>query len=201
MKFKLVPVKKVLKKKYKGNVYDLTVKDNHSYNIDGIIVHNSVCSTRIMTGCGVPQLKAIYDCAYAVDIPIIADGGIRNSGDIVKALVFGADVVMIGRLFSGTEQTPGKIKFIDNKMYKEYRGSASMECKIANKLENNNIEGISTMVEYKGDLEGIINKLLDGIRSGMSYIGAKDIVEMRDAKYNVVTVSGKKEADPHIYPM
>lgn len=106
MKFKLTEIHTLETKPYEGPVYDLTVENDESYNIDGIVVHNSACSTRIKTGCGVPQLSAIGDCAKC-SIPIIADGGCKTPGDVCKAIAAGASMVMLGGMLAGTDETPG----------------------------------------------------------------------------------------------
>ena len=133
MNFKLVSIKNIEVKECKEKTYDLTVENDHSYNIQGIVVHNSACSTRRETGVGVPMITSIQDVvktAQLHDIPVIADGGIRSAGDIAKALAAGADAVMIGSMFAGTQESPGDV-YQDQKMYmyKVYRGSASFEAK------------------------------------------------------------------------
>jgi IMP dehydrogenase len=141
----------------------------------------SMCTTRIVTGCGVPQLSAIIDCAEVgrkFDIPIIADGGIRYSGDIVKALAAGASSVMIGSLFAGTTEAPGDIKRIRREQFKEYRGMASKDAQVGWKggvPEGTAPEGESTIVRYKGKVKHIANDLIGGIRSGMTYNNASNL--------------------------
>lgn len=202
---RLKPIISIKKKYYKGKVYDLTIKDNHSYNINGIIVHNSLCTTRIMTGVGIPQVTAIQD-VYEVTqgkIPIIADGGIRTAGDVAKALALGADTVMLGSLLAGTKETPGNVVRIGNfpneQLMKKYRGSASQESKIDRNESDENIEGQSKMIVYKGKVKRIIHAIEDGVRSSMSYVGAKDLDEFR-AKVDFVrvTLAGQVEAQPHL---
>src|ERR1035437_1310759 len=129
---KLITITSIEKKHYTGKVYDLMVAGNHSYNINGIVVHNSLCTTRVKTGFGVPNVTSLEDCisggieSTGIDIPIIADGGIRSSGDIAKALAIGANTVMLGSLLSGTQESPGAIIEKSNGLYKRYRGSASL---------------------------------------------------------------------------
>ena len=137
----------------------------------------SICSTRIQTGHGVPTLQSVLDCAQSEkDIPIIADGGIRNSGDIVKALAAGADFVMLGSLLAGSEESPGKIIHNDDgKRYKIYRGMASKEAQIDWRGHTASIEGVSSRVRYRGPIKPIIEELVTGIRSGLSYSGVENI--------------------------
>lgn len=159
----------------------------------------SMCETRIRTGVGVPQLHAIIECAGAVDIPVIADGGIRSSGDIAKALAAGAQTVMLGSLLAGTLETPGGIINIGhNVKVKKYHGSASAEQKRQSGVPVRHIEGASTTVEYKGPVENIITELMDGVRSAMSYVGARTLDEFRHkASFMKITNAGLTEAYPH----
>lgn len=169
----------------------------------------SLCTTRIVTGHGVPQLSAIEDCAAATrhhGVSIIADGGIRNSGDCVKALAFGADMVMIGSLFAGTKESPGKAVQLQNEegLYywaKEYRGMASREAREAvSKTDTSYVpEGEATYVKVKGSVEPIIQQLVGGIRSGLSYSGAQDLKELQQyAQYVTITGNGMTESKPHL---
>jgi isopentenyl diphosphate isomerase/L-lactate dehydrogenase-like FMN-dependent dehydrogenase len=108
MKFKLKPITKINKFHYKGKVHDLTVNKNHSYNVFNIIVHNSICSTRTQTGFGVPLLTAVEDCAAVKDNSLlVADGGMKNAGDLMKAIAFGADLCMLGKMLAATDLAPG----------------------------------------------------------------------------------------------
>lgn len=167
----------------------------------------SMCTTRIMAGAGVPQVTAVMDVYEAAQgrIPVCADGGIRISGDIVKAIGAGADTVMIGSLFSGTAETPGKIIEKDGKKYKEYRGMASylatvkkMELDGKKKEEVVHVEGEMTLVEYKGSVIPIVNKLIGGLASGMTYVGA-DCLERIKGKVDFISISGAgiKESIAH----
>lgn len=168
----------------------------------------SICITRVVSGFGVPQLSAIMDVAEVLkpyNVPIVADGGIRGSNDIVKALAAGAHAVMLGNLLSGTEETPGEIVKINNKLYKSYRGMAS---KSANETRRNldtenyafdsTPEGVESLVEYKGSCRKIIEKLIGGLRSGMSYAGAYTIKDLQEnAEFIQITNSGIRESNYH----
>lgn len=157
----------------------------------------SLCTTRIRTGHGVPQLTAISDCYSATlgtGIPIIADGGICSSGDIVKAMAAGADTVMIGGLFAGTNETPGDV--VDG--FKVYRGMASREAQMDWKGSVSVVEGEAKRVAVRGPVAPIINDLVDGIRSGFSYSGASDLYELRNkATFIQVTHATQVENLPH----
>lgn len=159
----------------------------------------SLCTTRIETGNGVPQLTALIDVADIRDqlqrnsdgrvYSIIADGGIKNAGDIVKALCF-ADMVMVGNLFAGAEETPGQILSIEGKTYKEYVGSSTHK--------SNHIEGVAALVATKGKYEDILRKLLEGLRSGCSYQGVESIGQLQEGpEFIRITNAGLKESHPH----
>lgn len=160
----------------------------------------SMCTTRIITGCGVPQLTAIALCAEAAEpygVPIIADGGIRTSGDMVKAFAAGASTIMLGSMLSGTIETPGDI--VNGR--KQYRGMASKKAQISwrgDMPEGMAPEGESTFVNVKGHLETVISELTGGIRSGMSYVNATSISEIREkAKFMAMTANGISESRAH----
>lgn len=174
----------------------------------------SICITRVVTGSGVPQLTAIIDSvkiAKKYDIPVISDGGTRTSGDMTKALAAGASSVMIGSMFGGTDESPGKTLIKNGKKYKMYRGMASFAASLGRKYRENtemNIEsddlndyvpeGVEAMVPYKGSVVEIIRQLVGGVRSGLSYCGAKTINEMYErAEFIKITTSGFKESQPH----
>jgi IMP dehydrogenase len=172
----------------------------------------SICTTRVVAGVGVPQMTAIMDCAEEArkhDIPIIADGGIKYSGDITKALAGGADSVMIGSLFAGTEESPGETILFQGRTYKVYRGMGSIEAmKEGSKdryfqteveLENELVpEGIVGRVPYRGSLAAVIYQLIGGLRSGVGYLGCKDIGELRiKSRFMEVTGAGLREAHVH----
>ncbi len=160
----------------------------------------SVCTTRIKTGFGVPNLTAIQECAK-VDRSIVADGGIRASGDIVKALAFGADFVMIGGMLAGTRPTPGKIIEKNGKKFKQYRGMASFEAQqefMGGVPEWKTAEGVAVDVPYREDEESIIADIIGGLRSGLTYGGAASIHELqRKMSYVLVTQAGRIESLAH----
>ena len=156
----------------------------------------SLCTTRIKTGFGVPNLTSIRDIHPHAKV-VMADGGIRNSGDIAKALAFGANCVMLGSLLSGTEETPGRlIQTYDGTLFKKYAGAASLETKSKHGQKQRNIEGVSTTVPYKGGVKYILEDLIDGLRSALSYGGATCIKDFKP-DYNIVTLAGMVEATPH----
>jgi IMP dehydrogenase len=181
-------------------------QDLCDWGVDGIRVgigNGSLCETRIRTGVGIPQSTAILD-VYSVcdtyDVPMVADGGIRNIGDVCKGLGCGADTIMLGSLLSGTKETPGDISKVglwpNEKLYKKYRGSASVESKL-DRGEDTNVEGNSKVISYKGKTKRIINDIMDGLKSSMSYVGASNLEEYRSmVEFIKVTQSGVKEAFP-----
>lgn len=181
---------------------------------DGIKVGigpGSICTTRIIAGCGVPQLSAIYDAAHAIKgsgIPVIADGGLRYSGDCVKALAAGGDSVMIGSMFAGTEESPGETIIYNGRKFKTYRGMGSIDAmKSGSKdryfqsdVNNDNKlvpEGIVGRVPFKGSLSETVYQLVGGIRAGMGLCGAKDIPSLKKAKFVRITSNGVAESHPH----
>lgn len=160
----------------------------------------SLCTTRIMTGFGVPTLQAISDLheAHGHAISIIGDGGIKNSGDIVKSLAAGADAVMLGHLLAGTDEAPGNIIKANDVLYKVYRGSASFGDKALRGEETRNVEGEEALVPYKGSVRRVVSGLLDGVRSGFSYGGASSIHELQEhAEFVEITAHGFAESLPH----
>ena len=171
----------------------------------------SICTTRVVAGVGVPQLSAVYDVACALEgtgVPLIADGGLRYSGDVVKALAAGGCSVMIGSLVAGTEESPGDTIIFNGRKFKSYRGMGSLEA-----MENGSKdryfqadtkdvkklvpEGIAGRVPYKGTLQEVIYQLAGGLRSGMGYCGAKDIEALHGAKFVRITNAGVLESHPH----
>jgi len=171
----------------------------------------SICTTRIQTGHGIPTFQAVLDCYEAKqehldngkDWPaayIIADGGIKNSGDIVKSLAAGADFVMLGSMLSGTKESPGKVIIQDGKKIKRYNGMASKEAQKSWKGTYNSIEGVSSFVPYKGTTSKVINEIMSNVRSGMSYSGANTLQELIDnAVFRKQTSSSHVEGNPHIF--
>jgi IMP dehydrogenase len=172
----------------------------------------SICTTRIVTGFGVPQLTAIIECAEAgraFHIPIIADGGIRNSGDMTKALAAGASTIMAGGLLAGTDESPGATVIREDRRYKIVRGMASLSANMDRKmLVNGELaieewgevvpEGVEAIVPYKGALADILHQLVGGLRSGLSYAGAHSIEELwQAAEFIKITPSGIQESHPH----
>ncbi|TAN32703.1 IMP dehydrogenase [Patescibacteria group bacterium] len=174
----------------------------------------SICTTRVVSGVGMPQLTAIMDVAETVramgsQTPLIADGGIKNSGDIVKALAAGASSVMMGNMFAGTDEAPGRVEFLNGRMYKVYRGMGSLEamdrgskdrygqCDVS---EKNKLvpEGVSGRVPYKGHVARIIFQLAGGVKSGMGYLGARTIPALQQkAEFIKISSSGVRENHPH----
>jgi IMP dehydrogenase len=157
----------------------------------------SLCTTRIKTGFGVPNVTSLQDCAKTVSVPIIACGGIRSSGDIAKALAVGANSVILGSLLAGTKEAPGAIIEKNNGLYKRYRGAASLETKSIHGQATRNVEGESTIVPFKGGVKFIVEGLLDGLRSALSYAGADNLNKF-NPNYVVVTSAGQNEAKPHL---
>ncbi len=171
----------------------------------------SICTTRVIAGIGVPQLSAIFDVAKAINgsgVPVIADGGIRYSGDIVKALAAGAHSIMAGSLFAGTEESPGDTIIYQGRKFKTYRGMGSIEAMQAGSKDRyfqdmeEDIkklvpEGISGRVPYKGTLSEVLYQLVGGLRAGMGYCGARNIEELQQAKFVRITHAGVVESHPH----
>lgn len=175
-------------------------KDLQEWGADGLRVGiggGSLCTTRMKTGFGVPNVTCLQEITSVANVPVMADGGIRNSSDIAKALALGASSVMLGSLISGTEESPGQIIEKPNGLYKRYRGSASLETKVAHGQEARNVEGESTIIPYKGGVKFIIEGLLDGVRSALSYGGAHNLSEFFP-KIIQITNSGIIEAKPHL---
>ena len=161
----------------------------------------SICSTRIQTGHGVPTLQSIIDCARTDrDAILIADGGIKNSGDIVKALAAGADVVMLGSLLAGTDETPSEtFRDRDGRCFKAYRGMASAEAQKAWRGKTCSLEGVSTTIPCKGSVKNVVEELLTGVRSGLSYSGARDISELQSkARFILQSHAASIESSTHI---
>jgi IMP dehydrogenase len=171
----------------------------------------SICTTRIVTGAGVPQVTAIAEASTVCDaagVPLIADGGIKYSGDVVKALAAGAHAVMIGSLFAGTEESPGETVLYQGRTFKEYRGMGSLGAMkrgssdryFQDEFDERKLvpEGIEGRVPYKGPLSGLIGQLVGGLRAGMGYTGCRDIESLRrDARFVRITAAGLRESHAH----
>jgi IMP dehydrogenase len=177
----------------------------------------SICTTRVVAGVGVPQVTAVYEAALAArpaGVPVIADGGLQYSGDIVKALVAGADTVMIGGLFAGVEEAPGELVFMNGKQYKTYRGMGSLGAmqKRGNQsfsrdryfaddvLSDDKLvpEGIEGQVPYRGPLSGVAHQLVGGLRAGMGYAGTATVAALQErGQLTRITSAGLTESHPH----
>ena len=171
----------------------------------------SICTTRVIAGVGVPQLSAIYDVSRALKgtgIPVIADGGIRYSGDIAKALAAGADTIMAGSLFAGVDESPGETIIYDGRKYKAYRGMGSIEAMqkgskdryfqdVEDDIRKLVPEGIVGRVPFKGTLSEVITQLVGGLRAGMGYVGARNLEMLKQAKFIKITHAGVVESHPH----
>ena len=216
---RVLDVTKIIKKKHPevelvvGNIATAEAAEELvKLNVDGVKVGvgpGSICTTRVVAGIGVPQLTAIMEC-YKITkkygIPIIADGGIRYSGDIVKALAAGADCVMMGNLLAGTEESPGEIVLYEGKRFKTYRAMGSISAMkkgskdryFQDKMTKFVPEGVEGMVPYRGPVREVLFQLAGGVRAGMGYVGAKNIKELRKkAKFVVISSFGLKESHPH----
>ena len=192
-------------------------KDLINAGVDAVKVgvgSGSICITRVVTGSGVPQLTAVLDTvkvAREYDIPVISDGGIQTSGDAIKALAAGASSVMVGSIFGGTDESPGKTIVRHGKKFKMYRGMASFYASLGRKYreEGSDVidtedpndyvpEGVEAMVPYKGSVTEIIRQLIGGIRSGLSYCGSRSIEEMqKNSEFIKITPAGYIESQPH----
>ena len=171
----------------------------------------SICTTRVIAGVGVPQLSAVNDVALALEgtgVPVIADGGIRYTGDFVKAIAAGADTVMVGSMFAGVKESPGETIIFQGRRFKEYRGMGSIEAmqkgskdryfQSGEDDEKKLVpEGISGRVPYKGNLAEIMHQIIGGLRAGMGYCGAKDIQNLKGAPFVKISAAGAQESHPH----
>lgn len=171
----------------------------------------SICTTRVIAGVGVPQLSAIYEVSNALKgtgVPVIADGGIRYSGDIVKALAAGADTIMAGSLFAGVEESPGETIIFNGRKFKSYRGMGSLEAMekgskdryfqdVEDDIKKLVPEGIAARVPFKGSLFEVVYQMIGGLRAGMGYCGAHTISELHEAKFTRITGAGVTESHPH----
>jgi IMP dehydrogenase len=171
----------------------------------------AICTTRVVAGAGVPQITAIMDCASVAGkagVPLIADGGIKYSGDIVKAIAAGADVVMIGSLFAGTDETPGEVILYEGRSFKSYRGMGSIEAMKSGSKDRYGqadveeaklvAEGIEGRVPYKGRLADSLYQLVGGLRAGLGYCGTRTLAELRErGRFMMVTTAALRESHPH----
>ncbi len=171
----------------------------------------SICTTRIIAGVGMPQLSAVYECAQAIKgsgIPIIADGGVRYSGDVVKAIAGGANTIMIGSLLAGTEEAPGEVILYEGRKFKSYRGMGSVEAMedgskdryfqdAEDDIKKLVPEGIVGRVPFKGSVQEVLYQITGGLQAGMGYCGAATIEKMQEAKFVKITGAGAKESHPH----
>ena len=185
--------------------------DNGADGVKVGIGPGSICTTRVVAGVGVPQLSAVYDVSQALEgtgVPLIADGGLRYSGDVVKALAAGGSCVMIGSLVAGTEESPGETIIFNGRKFKTYRGMGSLEA-----MENGSSdryfqsgvketkklvpEGIAGRVPYKGSVQEVLYQLSGGLRAGMGYCGAANIDALHQARFVRITGAGVHESHPH----
>ena len=171
----------------------------------------SICTTRVIAGVGVPQLTAVNDVAQALEgtgVPVIADGGIRYTGDIVKAIAAGADTIMVGSMFAGVEESPGETIIYEGRKFKSYRGMGSLEAMqkgskdryfqdAEDDIKKLVPEGISGRVPYKGNLNEVMYQIIGGLRAGMGYCGAPSIDKLKGAKFVRITSAGVRESHPH----
>jgi IMP dehydrogenase len=198
-----------------GNVATAeATRDLVALGIDGLkigIGPGSICTTRVVTGAGVPQITAILECARAAKsagVPLIADGGIKFSGDITKALAAGAATVMIGGLFAGTEESPGETILYQGRTFKSYRGMGSLGAMEAGSADRYSQElaqpgksvpeGIEGQVPYKGPLAGLVDQLVGGLRSGMGYCGVANLNELQErGRFIRISQAGLRESHVH----
>jgi IMP dehydrogenase len=171
----------------------------------------SICTTRVIAGVGMPQLSAVYESAKAIlgsGVPIVADGGIRYSGDVVKAIAGGASTVMIGSLLAGTEEAPGEVILYEGRKFKSYRGMGSVEAMedgskdryfqdAEDDIKKLVPEGIVGRVPYKGTVQEMLYQLTGGLKAGMGYCGAGSIEDLKQAKFVKITNAGMSESHPH----
>ncbi len=184
-----------------GNIASAqAAKDLEAWQADGLRVGvggGSLCTTRLKTGFGVPNVTCLQEIIAVTSLPVMADGGIRTSGDIAKALALGSSCVMLGSLIAGTKEAPGQIIEKPTGLYKRYRGAASLETKMVHQQEQRNVEGESTVIPFKGGVKFVIEGLLDGVRSALSYGGANNLESFKP-DYVQVTNAGQTEARPHL---
>jgi IMP dehydrogenase len=185
--------------------------------VDGVKVGigpGATCTTRVVAGVGVPQVTAVFDCARicaAEGVPLVADGGIRNSGDIAKAIAAGADSVMLGSVLAGTDEAPGDVILVQGERYKEYRGMGSLGAMKARSFSKDRYfqgdvedvdklvpEGIEGRVPYKGAVQAVLHQLVGGLRQSMGYCGAATIEDMKErTRFVRISAAGLQESHPH----
>ena len=189
----------------------IMLKDAGADGIKVGIGPGSICTTRVIAGVGVPQLSAIMDVSVALEgfnVPVIADGGIRFSGDIVKALAAGASCIMAGSMFAGVEESPGETIIYEGRRFKAYRGMGSIEAMqkgskdryfqdAEDDVKKLVPEGISGRVPFKGKLAEVMYQVIGGIRAGMGYCGAPTVNKLKGAKFVRITSAGVRESHPH----
>jgi inosine-5'-monophosphate dehydrogenase len=195
-------------------VYEVEVAcPTHSFIANNAIVHNSICTTRVVAGVGVPQVTAVFDVAGVAarhDVPVIADGGITSSGDVAKALAAGADAVMLGSMLAGTDESPGDVLLVQGERFKEYRGMGSLGAMRARSFSKDRYfqgdvedvdklvpEGIEGRVPYKGLLAPLLHQVVGGLRQAMGYCGAPTIEALKAARFVRITGAGLRESHPH----
>jgi IMP dehydrogenase/GMP reductase len=196
-------------------VYDIEVDcPTHSFVADNVVVHNSICTTRVVAGVGVPQLTAVHDGAVAAarhGVTTVADGGIQYSGDVAKAVAAGADAVMIGSLLAGVDESPGEVVLHQGERFKEYRGMGSMGAMKGRSYSKDRYfqgeivdtdklvpEGIEGRVAYKGPVANVLFQLVGGLRAAMGYCGATGVADLqRGARFVRITAAGQQESHPH----
>src|SRR5699024_5525329 len=181
------------------------------YLHDALPISGSICTTRIIAGVGVPQLYAVYEVAKALKgkgVPIIADGGVKQTGDIAKAIAAGADTVMAGSLFAGVEEAPGETIIYEGRKFKSYRGMGSLEAMekgskdryfqdVEDDIKKLVPEGIVGRIAYKGTLAEVVYQYVGGLRASMGYCGTANIKELKKAKFVRITGAGLRESHPH----
>jgi IMP dehydrogenase len=217
----VIEMVKAVRKKYKdlqivaGNIVTAqAAKDLAKAGVDAVKVGigpGSICTTRVIAGVGVPQLTAVQDVAEGLKgtgVSLIADGGIKYTGDFVKALAAGADVVMAGSLFAGTDESPGETILFEGRKFKSYRGMGSIEAMESgskdryfqdNQSDSKKLvpEGVVGRVPYKGTLSEVMYQIIGGLRAGMGYVGAPDIKSLKKSTFIRITAAGMRESHPH----
>lgn len=196
MKLTFEEIKEIKEESFLGNVYDLEVEIDNSYNIEGTIVHNSACTTRVKTGVGYPQLSLVLEIRDVLrennleeDILICSDGGCKIVGDIAKALRAGSDFVMIGGMLSGHTESPGNIEEYDGKKYKRFSGMRAKESQQEGVPNYGTDEGKTVMIPYKGDVVHTLRDIEGGIRSTCTYTNSHNLNELTDGHVNLIITS------------